>query len=92
MIEYVASLDPDHPDRTAMIRTIGNNLKMSYLAWNRETVTDDVIDQQLQELSGGKLSLGDLTLAPSSELLQIVKQKQKMQPDTKAGKKKKKKK
>lgn len=92
MIEYVASLEPDHPDRKAMIRTIGNNLKMSYLAWNRETVTDDVIDQQLQELSGGKLSLGDITLAPSAELLQIVKQKQKMQPDIKPGKKKKKKK
>lgn len=92
MIEYVASLDPEHPDREAMIRTLGNNLKMAYLAWNRETVTDDVIDQQLQELSEGKLKLGNISLTPTAELLQVVKQKQKMQPDLKPGKKKKKKK
>ena len=91
MIDFVVEAG-DHPDKKAMIEVVANNLKMSYLAWNRDTVTDDVIDLQLQELSGGKLQLGDIRLAGTNELLQAVKQKQKLQPlAVKKSKKKKRK-
>ncbi len=90
MIDYVIE-QGEHPDRDSMIEVVANNLKMAYLAWNRDTVTDDVIDLQLQEISKGKLSLGNIRLKPSSELLQIVKQQQKLQP-LKKGKPKKKRK
>jgi hypothetical protein len=36
---------------------IANHMKKSYLSWNKDTVTDEVIFEHLLELSGGKLNL-----------------------------------
>ena len=43
--------------KDALIFTIANHMKKSYLNWNRETVDDDVIFNHLTELSGGKINL-----------------------------------
>jgi hypothetical protein len=59
----------DGEEKTALIRAIGNYLKKSYLAWNRDSVTDEVIAQNLHEMSKGKLSIGaDITLEHNPEL------------------------
>jgi hypothetical protein len=42
-------------EKEVLIRLIANHMKKSYLTWNREAVTDEVIFQDLKELSGGKL-------------------------------------
>ncbi len=49
----------DGPEKDAMIKTIANHMKKSYLNWNRESVDDDLIYKHLEELSGGKLELAD---------------------------------
>ena len=45
------------PEKEALIATIANHLKKSYLTWNRDSVEDSKIIDDLSELSGGKLKL-----------------------------------
>jgi len=56
---------PDGEEKSALILAIANLMKRSYLTWNRDTVTDDVILQQLTELSGGKIKTENITLSTS---------------------------
>ncbi|MBP6978284.1 MAG: DUF4290 domain-containing protein [Lentimicrobiaceae bacterium] len=51
-IEY-----PEGPEKQALVHTIANHLKKSYLNWNRESVTDELIAQHLELLSNGQLKL-----------------------------------
>ena len=46
---------PDGDDKDTLIRLIANHMKKSYLAWNRDSVTDEIIFNDLYELSGKKL-------------------------------------
>ncbi|MBX7095491.1 MAG: DUF4290 domain-containing protein [Flavobacteriales bacterium] len=49
-------------EKKALILTIANLMKRSYLTWNRDTVTDEVIFEQLKSLSSGKIELKDIEL------------------------------
>lgn len=42
-------------EKTAFIEALANLMKKSYLVWNRDTVSDSVILQELEDLSKGKL-------------------------------------
>jgi len=42
-------------EKEALIFSIANYLKRSYLTWNRESVNDATISKHLEEMSGGKL-------------------------------------
>ncbi|MFI5164432.1 MAG: DUF4290 domain-containing protein [Bacteroidia bacterium] len=44
-------------EKTAFIEAIANLMKKSYLVWNRDTVADSVILQELEDLSKGKLKV-----------------------------------
>jgi hypothetical protein len=44
-------------EKTAFIEALANLMKKSYLIWNRNTVDDRVIIQELEELSKGKLKV-----------------------------------
>lgn len=44
-------------EKTAFIEAIANLMKKSYLVWNRDTVSDTVILQELEDLSKGKLKV-----------------------------------
>jgi Mg-chelatase subunit ChlI len=46
---------PDSEDKDTLIRLIANHMKKSYLAWNRDSVTDEIIFNDLYELSGRQL-------------------------------------
>ena len=60
----------DGPEKDALIKTIANHMKKSYLNWNRESVNDDLIYKHLEELSGGKLELADdVKLNETNEIL-----------------------
>ena len=50
---------PDSPQKTMLARSIANYLKRLYLIWNRDSVDDQLIFQQLSEMSGGKLTPDD---------------------------------
>ena len=43
--------------KSALVKVIANHMKKSYLSWNKDTVTDEVIFEHLYELSDGKLDL-----------------------------------
>lgn len=58
------------PEREEATRLIANYMKRSYLTWNRESVSDELILAHLEELSGGKLKLGkDDVLVAASDIL-----------------------
>jgi hypothetical protein len=46
---------PDGDDKDMLTKLIANHMKKSYLTWNRDSVTDEVIFNDLYELSGRKL-------------------------------------
>lgn len=48
-------------EKTYLIELIANLLKRSYLIWNRDSVSDEVILKHLEELSDGKLKLKDVS-------------------------------
>lgn len=51
---------------------LANYLKKSYLQWNRDSVTDDVIINKLKIISKGRLALPeDKPLMPTSEILAL---------------------
>jgi hypothetical protein len=63
-----AKTDPE--ERKALTQCVANLMKRFYLTWNRDSVEDQTILNQMNEISGGKLELKleDLALKNSSEL------------------------
>jgi hypothetical protein len=57
-----ASEFPEGKEKDMLAEIIANLLKRSYLNWNRDTVNDQMILDQLEELSKGKLKLKDISL------------------------------
>lgn len=45
------------PDKIFMISAVANFMKQSYVNWNRDSVTDETIFEQLQELAKGKIEI-----------------------------------
>lgn len=56
MIRAVAAM-PEDEERTQLTCQIAHAMKRQYLQWNRDTVDDGLIAEQLAELSGGRLML-----------------------------------
>jgi len=87
IIEKVAA-EPDDTKREEQVLGVGNLMKRYYLVWNRDTVKDEVIAKQLEELSGGKLILKDPSaLEATASILSTLKIDQK-QSDRSGGKRK----
>ena len=90
MIHTVAEM-PGSEEREALTIQLAQTMKKLYLQWNRDTVDDQLIIDQLDELSGGRLTLPDgFQFADSKELLAEIEIAQNSKSD--GGKKKKKKK
>lgn len=56
MIKAVAAM-PESEERTVLTGQIAHAMKRQYLQWNRNTVDDALIAEQLSELSDGRLTL-----------------------------------
>jgi hypothetical protein len=50
---------PEGEEKTVLIEMIANHLKKSYLNWNLDSVSDEVIIKHLSDFSKGKLKLGE---------------------------------
>ncbi len=71
MIEKAKGMeDPDQ--QKAYIEVIGAYMKMSYKAWNRESVQDDIIYDEF-----AKLSKGELLIPPGTNLDSLISPKKK---------------
>lgn len=60
---------PDSPERKKKIEVLANQMKKSYLAWNRDTVDDEVILKDLANYLGDSIDISDIQLAESKELI-----------------------
>lgn len=58
MIKAVAQM-PESEERTMLTEQIAHMMKRQYLQWNRDTVDDQLLRDQLRELSEGRLQLSD---------------------------------
>ena len=68
MIEKASEMEGE--EREAMIELLANHMKKSYLAWNKDSVEDEKILDDLKHLSGGKLVASkDLKLTETKLLL-----------------------
>ena len=91
MIRAVAKM-PESDERTLLTEQIAHTMKRQYLQWNRDTVDDALIIEQLAELSDGRLHLPDgFKFHDSKELLDNMATAQ-TKKEAGEGKKKKKKK
>ena len=56
MLEHIA-LQEDGPMKDAIIKTLATYMKQQYLIWNKDTVTDQTIFQDIERLSEGKVKV-----------------------------------
>ncbi|GGG93678.1 MULTISPECIES: DUF4290 domain-containing protein [Pedobacter] len=54
-----AMREEDPEIKKAMVQSIANFMKMAYVTWNKDNVSDDTIIKDLKYLSGGLLSLDE---------------------------------
>lgn len=64
-----AKVLPEGPERAELTRQIANHLKKSYLNWNKDSITDDVVLKNLGELSEGALKMDPNTVLSSHQEL-----------------------
>lgn len=85
MIQEVKKME-DSPKRQALLYNIANHMKRAYLSWNRDTVNDLLILDDLYKLSNEEFTLPiDTKLIPTSEILS---KPQSQQPQQQQKKKK----
>ena len=91
MITTVAAME-EGEERDQLTQQIANTMKRQYLQWNRDSVEDSLIIEQLVELSDGRLKLPEgFKLRSSQEYLDAMAASKKDGNDSKRKKKKKKK-
>ncbi|MGE5424565.1 MAG: DUF4290 domain-containing protein [Syntrophothermus sp.] len=78
---------PEGEEKDLLVKTIAIHLKKSYLNWNRESVTDDLIEEHLRILSRGRLKLKeDVRLTTTNDLLARNKPKKQFKSKNNGGK------
>ncbi len=75
MIIQAAMQLPDGQDKDTLFNVIGNHMKKSYLTWNRESVDDEVILNDMMKLAGENLDLSMIKLSETRDLMQKGKKK-----------------
>lgn len=76
MIE--AAIEMESEEQEIMIEQLANHMKKLYLLWNKDSVTDDKIFMDLEEMSDGKLKVPEgLELSDSKALFSKKKKKKK---------------
>ena len=68
-----ASLWDESDMKNALVFTIANHMKKSFLSWNKDTVEDSVIFDHIFELSNGKIDIRNTEsqLTESSQLIKM---------------------
>jgi TRAP-type uncharacterized transport system substrate-binding protein len=74
MVKAATELKEGH-DKTKLVKHIANLLKTSYLQWNRDSVHDSLIIKQLEDLSGGKLTITAEQLRDTNDIVKSFKKK-----------------
>lgn len=56
-------------EKEALIKLMANHMKKSYLIWNKDSVDDDKIYEDLESLSKGQIKRSDLGLTETKDIL-----------------------
>ncbi len=56
ILDLIAS-EPEGEVKTAMIRSLAIYMRQQYLIWNKDTVADETIFQDIERLSGGRVKV-----------------------------------
>jgi hypothetical protein len=65
----VAKTYEEGPEKEELTRLIANHLKKSYVNWNKDSVTDDIIFKQFKEMTNNELVIDESTsLTHANEL------------------------
>jgi hypothetical protein len=64
-----AAVHEDEKERELLIKLIANHMKKSYVMWNKDSVTDDKILEDIEELSKGQIKCKDMTLTETKDIL-----------------------
>lgn len=75
MIQSAIQLE-EGENKVRLINTIANHMKKSYLSWNRESVEDSVILNDLQTMAEGQIDISKVKLTETRELLNKGRKKQ----------------
>ncbi len=75
MIDYAVQQEPGEYKERLKI-AIANHMKKTYLIWNKDTVDDQVILNEMNELAEGQLTLEDMDLKDKQELVRGTSQGQ----------------
>jgi len=79
IIKKATSLE-EGEKRQALVKQVANQMKKSYLTWNRDSVTDNIIISHLSDISGNVLTLDDSEkLNKTSDILAATQKKPKYQ-------------
>jgi len=82
LIKQAAEIE-DEKKKNALVEVITNHMKKSYLMWNKEIVSDDVIFESLRELSNGKLSPREgFVLQNTKDIMQRTKKRKRIKTVT----------
>lgn len=82
LIKQAAEIQ-DEKKKNALVEVITNHMKKSYLMWNKEIVSDDVIFESLKQLSEGKLEPREGFVLPNSkDIIQKTKKRKRIKTVT----------
>ena len=62
-------------DKEKLVKHIANIINKSYLQWNRDSVSNGLIIKQLEDLSGGKLTISSEKLRDTNDIVKAFKKK-----------------
>jgi len=71
-----AAVYEDEKERELLIKLIANHMKKSYVMWNKDSVTDDKILTDIEELSKGKIKCTEMVLTETKDILYRNQKKQ----------------
>lgn len=87
LIEEAARF-PEGADKDELIRLIANHMKKSYTTWNRDSVTDEIIFNDLYELSGHRLMVKEgVKLSDQKDFQKMKKKRMQQAPQPQQRKK-----
>ena len=76
LIEKAAEYE-EGEEKNALLETIANHMKKNYLTWNKDTVSDEQIFHDIEELSDGKIRVDreNVKLTDAKDILNKLKKK-----------------
>lgn len=88
MIDYAVQQPPGEEKERLKI-AIANHMKKTYLIWNKDTVDDEVILKEMDDLAEGQLKLDDMNLKDKQDLVKAHKPPRSGGHQNKGGRRKK---